>query len=342
MQIDNYKLELRPATMADLPRLVSLAAELGYLTSETVMGLSLRAANRGGDAVWVAVGAGEVVGWTHVGSISSLVDEPAARLLALVVTETWRGRGVGRALVARAEAWAVEQGRARLVVTSNAARVGAHEFYPRLGFTRTKTQHVYTKMLAGRETMRRGELEPEVRAGRLWHVSESSDIARFEPRPPPSLDVGVKGDAVWAITDGLLHNYLLPRDCPRVTFYPTAATTAEDRARLLGPDEGPGAARAVVVIEAAWWARVRAERLWCYALPTATFHEVDAGAGYGVSREPVSPTEIFEVEDVVAAIAARGVELRVVRSLWPWRDAVVGSTLAFSCIRLRNAARRDV
>lgn len=336
------QLSLRLAAPADLPRLVSLAAELGYTPAAEAMGAELQAMHRRTDAVWVAVGEGEVVGWMHVGSISSLVDEPAARLLALVVTETWRGRGVGRALVAQAEAWAVQQGRARLVVTSNAARVGAHEFYPRLGFTRTKTQHVYTKMLAGRETMRRGVLEPEVRAERLWHVSESGDIARFEPRPPPSLDVGVKEDAVWAITDGLLHNYLLPRDCPRVTFYPIAATTAEDRARLLGPDDGPGAARAVVVFEAAWWARVRAARLWCYALPTATFHEVDAGAGYWVSRAAVSPTEIAEVEDVVAAIAARGVELRVVRSLWPWRDAVVGSTLAFSCIRLRNAARRDV
>ena len=60
---------------------------------------------------------------------------------------------------------------------------------------------------------------------RLFHVSERTGIARFEPRPPPSLDAGVSDDVVWAIEARLLANYLLPRDCPRVTFHATAATT---------------------------------------------------------------------------------------------------------------------
>ena len=38
---------------------------------------------------------------------------------------------------------------------------------------------------------------------------------------------------------------------------------------------------------------------------------------------------------------ARGVELRVLSSLWPLRDAVVASSLGFSIIRMRNAQPRD-
>jgi len=53
----------------------------------------------------------------------------------------------------------------------------------------------------------------------LYHVSEYSHIERFEPRPPPCSGVGPVESVVWAIDEEHLHNYLLPRDCPRVTFY---------------------------------------------------------------------------------------------------------------------------
>ena len=53
---------------------------------------------------------------------------------------------------------------------------------------------------------------------RLFHVSEESRIKVFNPRPVPSPDAGVAGEAVWAVDEVHLPNYLLPRDCPRVTF----------------------------------------------------------------------------------------------------------------------------
>lgn len=51
---------------------------------------------------------------------------------------------------------------------------------------------------------------------RLFHVSEDSGIEVFEPRPAalfPNL-----GPVVWAVAESHLVNYLLPRECPRVTF----------------------------------------------------------------------------------------------------------------------------
>ena len=56
-------------------------------------------------------------------------DEPAAWLTALVVEEEARGQGVGSALVARAEEWAIKHGALRISLTSALHRESAHEFY---------------------------------------------------------------------------------------------------------------------------------------------------------------------------------------------------------------------
>lgn len=172
---------------------------------------------------------------------------------------------------------------------------------------------------------------------RIYHVSEQPGIARFEPRTPPSPDAGVTHKVVWGISDRLLHNYLLPRDCPRVTFYAGSKPTAQDVAGFFSGTT----ARHVVAIEAAWLERVRSARLWLYEFPPASFSIADENAGYHVSPEAVSPVAVQEVSDLFAALTARDVELRVLPSLWKLRDAVLGSSLAFSFIRMRNATPRE-
>jgi hypothetical protein len=52
------------------------------------------------------------------------------------------------------------------------------------------------------------------------------------------------------------------------------------------------------------------------------------------------PVGVEVVDDPVAELQQRGVELRVVPNLWPLRDAVVESSLQFSMIRMRNALPR--
>jgi hypothetical protein len=139
---------------------------------------------------------------------------------------------------------------------------------------------------------------------------------------------------VWAIDADRLRNYLLPRDCPRVTYYAGRETRAADVERFLGSSP------AVIAVESAWLERLRACRLYCYHLPPETFSCIDECAGYFVSREPVVPTGVQVVEDLLAALLGRGVELRFVPDLWSLRDAVVSSTLQFSLIRMRNALPR--
>jgi hypothetical protein len=165
----------------------------------------------------------------------------------------------------------------------------------------------------------------------LFHVSEEPGIERFEPRPSEYTDEPV----VWAIDADRLRNYLFPRECPRVTYYAGCETTEADRERFLGTSP------AVIAVESPWLERLRSCRLYCYHLPPETFACLDECAGYFVSRRPVVPTRVQVVDDLLAALLGRGVELRFVPNLWSLRDAVVSSTLRFSIIRMRNALPRQ-
>jgi len=164
----------------------------------------------------------------------------------------------------------------------------------------------------------------------LFHVSEVAGIERFDPRPADSGGEPV----VWAIDSARLRNYLLPRDCPRVTFYAGEKTSAPDIEKFLG------SSKAVVAIESAWLDRLRSCRLYCYHMPPETFECIDRCAGYFVSHSPVVPAKVEVFDDLMAEIVRRGVELRIMPDLWNLHDAVAASTLQFSMIRMRNAQPR--
>ena len=165
----------------------------------------------------------------------------------------------------------------------------------------------------------------------LFHVSEQPGIKVFEPRWSEQADRKV----VWAIDADRLRNYLVPRECPRVTYYAGLQTTTVDIEQFLGTS------LAVVAIESGWFEQLRSCRLYCYHLPPDTFECIDECAGYFVSNLPVVPTRVEVLDDLILELLNRGVELRLVPSLWPLRDAVVGSTLQFSLIRMRNAQPRQ-
>ncbi len=172
--------------------------------------------------------------------------------------------------------------------------------------------------------------------GMLHHLSEESNIARFVPRLPQQSTGDRAEPVVWAIDEEHLHTYLLPRDCPRVTFHALPSSAAADVERLMTGVS----ARVVVAIEARWLPVVQRSHLYRYDLPAETFEVYDAGAGYYVSRETVVPQGVTPITDVLTELTRLDVELRVMPSLWSLRDAVVASTLQFSIIRMRNAAPR--
>jgi hypothetical protein len=168
---------------------------------------------------------------------------------------------------------------------------------------------------------------------RLFHVSEEHGISLFDPRPSPSFFESIKGNVVFAITERLLHNYLLPRDCPRITFYATEKTTADDKEQFFGNS----AAEYVVMVESAWYRQIKQTTLYCYEFPPESFTLLDECAGYYISYEPVEPVEVTVISDLTGELLKRNIELRFTPSLIPFVDPVVRSTLNFSLIRMRNA-----
>lgn len=170
----------------------------------------------------------------------------------------------------------------------------------------------------------------------LCHFSEESGIARFEPRPPPSASSGVTGLVVWAVAPKYQANYLLPRDCPRVTFGAKYDTSDADRKRfLIGVT-----ARRVVCVETAWLPRIRAATLFRYDLAPEPFVDVDAERDGGkcfIARVPVEPLRVVALTDLLHELTAEDIELRILPDLWPLCDAVAASSLEFSMIRMRNA-----
>lgn len=139
---------IRDAVLSDAAEIAQLTAELGYSTeTEEIAGRLGRIADRRKQVVMVAVLEGKVAGWMQAHASEVLESGLRVEIVGLVVAESYRRRGVGRHLVEEAERWAVEIGAPVIVVRSNSKRVESHIFYPALGFSSSKTQAVYRKLL---------------------------------------------------------------------------------------------------------------------------------------------------------------------------------------------------
>jgi GNAT superfamily N-acetyltransferase len=140
------ELTVREITAADADAAAQLSEELGYPVPVEAMRQRIESLARIEEhVVFVACMAGEVVGWIDVGVTRHLQSEPSAEIGGLVVSSEVRNGGIGRRLVAQAEEWALQRGLKRVVVRSQIAREGAHRFYLREGYERTKTSAVFTK-----------------------------------------------------------------------------------------------------------------------------------------------------------------------------------------------------
>lgn len=164
----------------------------------------------------------------------------------------------------------------------------------------------------------------------LFHVSDAAPLAVMRPRPSPP---GTRHEGrllVWAVDEEHLVNYLLPRQCPRVTWAARGCASP----LLSSP------ARRVVAIEHGWIPRLLGAGLSVHRLDPAGFTVLDAGAGYWVSERDAAVTDVRRVDDCFAAVAGTGAELRATPDLWPYVDAVREGTTEFSAMRMRHAVPR--
>ena len=140
---------IRPATVDDAAQVARLSAQLGYPADVATFTARLRAiAARDTHAVLVReADDGRLLGFVGLEHRLGIESGELAEIVGLVVDADARRTGTGRALVAAAEAWARDRGLGVLYLRSNIVRTEAHDFYPALGFERSKTQHAYRKRL---------------------------------------------------------------------------------------------------------------------------------------------------------------------------------------------------
>jgi GNAT superfamily N-acetyltransferase len=140
---------VRRAKITDAPEVAELSGVLGYPVDREAMAQRLeRLCSHEHHVIFVADTGTNLAGWIHGAERNLLVVERVVEICGLVVAAGQRGSGVGRRLIEAVEQWARDRGFAEVSVRSNAARPESHPFYEKLGFMRSKTQHVYRKGLA--------------------------------------------------------------------------------------------------------------------------------------------------------------------------------------------------
>jgi hypothetical protein len=166
---------------------------------------------------------------------------------------------------------------------------------------------------------------------RLFHVSEESGIAVFRPRRAnrgawPHL----AGRYVWAISDEMVHNFYLPRDCPRVCWTIGPRTSARERAAFAGGQ------RAIVAVESRWREAIEQCVLHRYELASDSFWPIDYDAGYYVSEREVRPIGVEPLSGLPDVLLRSRVKLEYHHDLEEVRSRIAASRYRFSCIRMAN------
>jgi GNAT superfamily N-acetyltransferase len=149
MVTDKAEIVIRNVSPADAADAAGLSAELGYPVAEEAMQKRIADIMTQEDhAVFGAYIDGRLVGWIHVTITQHLQSGRYGEIGGLVVSENFRGCGIGQALVKSAEEWVAGRGLDAILVRSRIARERAHEFYLRQNYSRVKTSAVFSKSLA--------------------------------------------------------------------------------------------------------------------------------------------------------------------------------------------------
>jgi GNAT superfamily N-acetyltransferase len=139
-------LTIRVAGMGDAASLAGLMCELGYETRTAEMEMRLEPVMRSpAYQTLVAVSDGRVCGM--IGTLcqhSYEHNDIGARIIAMVVTEKMRGKGVGSELLRAAEQDLMAKNVNRVALNSRFKREKAHEFYESHGYEKNGFRLVKT------------------------------------------------------------------------------------------------------------------------------------------------------------------------------------------------------
>ena len=141
---------IRAADQPDVDEITRLCIGLGYPVSRADIESRLLAL-RETDNRFIAVAPGhesKLLGWVAAEHRLLLESGERVEIVGLVVDQSARRKGIGRALVSAVESWTAGKGVSTIFVRSNVTRGDSHHFYQGIGYNRTKTQHAYVKRIS--------------------------------------------------------------------------------------------------------------------------------------------------------------------------------------------------
>jgi predicted N-acetyltransferase YhbS len=100
------------------------------------------------DKVFVAQCEDSVVGYIHASPYELLFSDSLVNILGFVVSEKYRGSGIGSRLIGELEMWAAKNGFSGIRLVSGIDRVNAHMFYENHGYVNRKNQKNFVKMFS--------------------------------------------------------------------------------------------------------------------------------------------------------------------------------------------------
>jgi GNAT superfamily N-acetyltransferase len=138
---------LRPATVADAPRIAALFTEEGYPAGASAVESRLARFEGPDSTVIVADHDGEILGFIALHVVPRFEhDDAFVRIVALVVDSTVRERGVGRVLMAEAERIGRDRAAAFVEITAGHHRPAARHLYDSLGYDPSLTDYLRKRL----------------------------------------------------------------------------------------------------------------------------------------------------------------------------------------------------
>lgn len=139
---------IRTASSEDTAAIAMLCQEsLGYACTDATVQTRLSRCDSARERVFVAEQDGTVVGFVHAEIYKTLYFDLLINILGLAVSSEFRRQGIGTALLAKTEQWAVDAGAVGIRLNSGGMRTDAHIFYRHAGFSEEKVQLRFLKRI---------------------------------------------------------------------------------------------------------------------------------------------------------------------------------------------------
>ena len=167
---------------------------------------------------------------------------------------------------------------------------------------------------------------------RLFHISEDPKISVFVPKLSPSHLNIIKAAVVMTVSENHVHNYMLPSECPRISYYAGSDTDSRDIKKFFGVSTPAY----IMAVENRWIKKIQSTTLYCYEFDSRHFSLHDESIGHYSSYKTVVPISVKPIYSILDELLKRNLELRFMTTLDKLAMEVRKSTLYPSLIKIRG------